>query len=163
MGDSNFEGRKMRRCSPQGESWIQVLRLADTDEDQISVMDSLDLVDKVDKEDKLNMENMVRSQVDKTSQIVEDKIGLWDASRRGLLHKVRSLLERNPGSRDLNRKVREYQGGAFVSPLLLAARGGHLAVCKCLLEAGAQVDRDTLEVAQRMERKQITQLLATYV
>ena len=28
------------------------------------------------------------------------------------------------------RKVREYQGGAFVSPLLLAARGGHLAVCK---------------------------------
>merc|ERR1712013_839972 len=157
MGDSNFEGRKMRRCSPQGESWIQVLRLADTDEDQISVMDSLDLVDK------LNKENKVRSQVDKTSQIVEDKIGLWDASRRGLLHKVRSLLERNPGSRDLNRKVREYQGGAFVSPLLLAARGGHLAVCKCLLEAGAQVDRDTLEVAQRMERKQITQLLATYV
>merc|ERR1712013_224296 len=157
MGDSNFEGRKMRRCSPQGESWIQVLRLADTDEDQISVMDSLDLVDKVDKED------MVRSQVDKTSQIVEDKIGLWDASRRGLLHKVRSLLERNPGSRDLNRKVREYQGGAFVTPLLLAARGGHLAVCKILLEAGAQLDRDTLEVAQRMERNQITQLLATYV
>merc|ERR1712013_442866 len=148
MGDSNFEGRKMRRCSPQGESWIQVLRLADTDEDQISVMDSLDLVDKVDKEDKvkdqmdkLNMENMVRDQVDKTSQIVEDKIGLWDAARRGLLHKVRSLLERNPGSRDLNRKVREYQGGAFVSPLLLAARGGHRAVCKvCLLEAGAQLD-----------------------
>ena len=28
------------------------------------------------------------------------------------------------------RKVREYQGGAFVSPLLLAARGGHLPVCK---------------------------------
>ena len=88
----------MRRCSPQGESWIQVLRLADTDEDQISVMDSLDVVDKVDKEgkvkyqmDKLNMENMVRSQVDKTSQIVEDKIGLWDASRRGLLHKVQTL------------------------------------------------------------------------
>ena len=26
--------------------------------------------------------------------------------------------------------MREYQGGAFVSPLLLAARGGHLAVCK---------------------------------
>ena len=56
------------------------------------------------------------------------------------------MLERNPGSRDLNRfimmsmlmmlgglqirKVREYQGGAFVSPLFLAARGGHLAVCK---------------------------------
>ena len=101
--------------------------------------------------------------------------------------------------------MREYQGGAFVSPLLLAARGGHLAVCKvvrrevegrscfyyfgmmdltknftkermvfnisrqiyqfsqCLLEAGAQVDRDTLDVAQRMERNQITQLLATYV
>ena len=88
----------MRRCSLQGESWIQVLRLADTDEDQISVMDSLDLVDKVDKEDnvkdqkdKLNMENMVRNQVDKTSQMVEDKIGLWDAARRGLLHKVQPL------------------------------------------------------------------------
>ena len=56
------------------------------------------------------------------------------------------MLERNPVSRDLNRfimmsmlmmmgglqirKVREYQGGAFVSPLFLAARGGHLAVCK---------------------------------
>ena len=26
--------------------------------------------------------------------------------------------------------MREYQGGAFVSPLFLAARGGHLAVCK---------------------------------
>ena len=101
--------------------------------------------------------------------------------------------------------MREYQGGAFVSPLLLAARGGHLDVCKvvrrevegrscfyyfgmmdltknftkermvfnisrqiyqfsqCLLEAGAQVDRDTLDVAQRMERNQITQLLKTYV
>ena len=105
--------------------------------------------------------------------------------------------------------MREYQGGAFVSPLLLAARGGHLDVCKvvrrevegrscfyyfgmmdltknftkermvfnisrqiyqfsqCLLEAGAQlvpqVDRDTVEVAQLMERNQITQLLATYV
>ena len=77
----------MRRCSLQGESWIQVLRLADTDEDQINVMDSLDLVDKVNKEDKvkdqlnkLNMENMVRDQVDKTSQMVEDKIGLWDAA-----------------------------------------------------------------------------------
>ena len=88
----------MRRCSLQGESWIQVLRLADTDEDQISVMDSLDLVDKVDKEDKvkdqmtkLNMENMVRNQVDKTSQMVEDKIGLWDAARRGLLYKVQTL------------------------------------------------------------------------
>ena len=88
----------MRRCSLQGESWIQVLRLADTDEDQISVMDSLDLVNKVDKEDKvkdqmnkLNMENMVRNQVDKTSQMVEDKIGLWDAARRGLLHKVQTL------------------------------------------------------------------------
>ena len=88
----------MRRCSLQGESWIQVLRLADTDEDQISVIDSLDLVNKVDKEDKvkdqmdkLNMEDMVRDQVDKTSQMVEDKIGLWDAARRGLLHKVRTL------------------------------------------------------------------------
>ena len=88
----------MRRCSSQVESWIQVLRQDDTDEDQISVMDSLDLVDKVDKEDKvkdqmgnLNMENMVRDQVDKTSQVVEDKIGLWDAARRGLLHKVKTL------------------------------------------------------------------------
>ena len=88
----------MRRCSLQGESWIQVLRLADTDEDQISVMDSLDLVDKVDKEgkvkdqmNKLNIENMVLDQVDKTSQMVEDKIGLWDAARRGLLHKVQTL------------------------------------------------------------------------
>ena len=96
--DSNFDGRKMRRCSPQCESWIQVLRLADTDEDQISVIDSLDLVNKADKEDKvkdqmgnLNMENMVRDQVDKTSQVVEDKIGLWDAARRGLLHKVQTL------------------------------------------------------------------------
>ena len=88
----------MRRCSSQGESWIQVLRLADTDEDQISVIDSLDLVNKADKEDKvkdqmtkLNMENLVRDQVDKTSQVVEDKIGLWDAARRGLLHKVQTL------------------------------------------------------------------------
>ena len=88
----------MRRCSQQGESWIQVLWLADTDEDQISVMDSLDLVNKVDKEDKvkdqmdkLNMENMARDQVDKTSQMVEDKIGLWDAARRGLFHKVQTL------------------------------------------------------------------------
>ena len=88
----------MRRCSPQGESWIQVLRLDDTDEDQISVMDSLDLVDKVDKEgkvkdqmNKLNIENMVLDQVDKTSQMVEDKIGLWDAARRGLLYKVQTL------------------------------------------------------------------------
>ena len=88
----------MRRCSQQGESWIQVLRLADTDEDQISVMDSLGVVDKVDKEDKvkdqmnkLNMQNMARDQVDKTSQMVEDKIGLWDAARRGLLHKVQTL------------------------------------------------------------------------
>ena len=88
----------MRRCSPQCESWIQVLRLADTDEDQVSVIDSLDLVNKADKEDKvkdqmgnLNMENMVRDQVDKTSQVVEDKIGLWDAARRGLLHKVQTL------------------------------------------------------------------------
>ena len=88
----------MRRCSLQGESWIQVLRLADTDEDQIGVMDSLDLVDKVDKEDKvkdqmnkLNMENIARNQVDKTSQMVEDKIGLWDAARRGLLYKVQTL------------------------------------------------------------------------
>ena len=96
--DSNFEGRKMRRCSSQVESWIQVLRQDDTDEDQISVIDSQDLVDKVDKEDKvkdqmdkLNMENMVLDQVDKTSQMVEDKIGLWDAARRGLLHKVQTL------------------------------------------------------------------------
>ena len=88
----------MRRCSSQVESWIQVLRQDDTDEDQISVIDSQDLVDKVDKEDKvkdqmgnLNMENMVRDQVDKTSQMVEDKIGLWDAARRGLLHKVQTL------------------------------------------------------------------------
>ena len=88
----------MRRCSSQGESWIQVLRLADTDEDQISVMDSLDLVDKADKKNKvedqmgkLNSENMARNQVDKTSQMVEDKIGLWDAARRGLLHKVQTL------------------------------------------------------------------------
>ena len=88
----------MRRCSLQVESWIQVLRLADTDEDQISVMDSLDLVDKVDKEgkvkdqmNKLNIENMVLDQVDKTSQMVEDKIGLWDAARRGLLYKVQTL------------------------------------------------------------------------
>ena len=88
----------MRRCSLQGESWIQVLRLADTDEDQISVMDSLDLVNKVDKENKvedqmnkLNMENIARNQVDKTSQMVEDKIGLWDAARRGLLYKVQTL------------------------------------------------------------------------
>ena len=93
----------MRRCSLQGESWIQVLRLADTDEDQISVMDSLDLVDKdkdKDREDmvkdqmtKLNMENLVRNQVDKTSQMVEDKIGLWDAARRGLLYKVQTLYK----------------------------------------------------------------------
>ena len=88
----------MRRCSLQVESWIQVLRLDDTDEDQISVMDSLDLVDKVDKEgkvkdqmNKLNIENMVLDQVDKTSQMVEDKIGLWDAARRGLLYKVQTL------------------------------------------------------------------------
>ena len=40
---------------------------------------------------KLNIENMVLDQVDKTSQMVEDKIGLWDAARRGLLHKVQTL------------------------------------------------------------------------
>ena len=88
----------MRRCSSQVESWIQVLRQDDTDEDQISVIDSQDLVDKVDKEDKvkdqmnkLNMENILLDQVDKTSQMVEDKIGLWDAARRGLLYKVQTL------------------------------------------------------------------------
>ena len=40
---------------------------------------------------KLNMENIARNQVDKTSQMVEDKIGLWDAARRGLLYKVQTL------------------------------------------------------------------------
>ena len=65
-------------------------------------VDNIDPVDKVDKEDKvkdqmnmLNMENMVRNQVDKTSQMVEDKIGLWDAARRGLLHKVQTLHKRS--------------------------------------------------------------------
>ena len=56
---TQFLGRKMRRCSSQVESWIQVLRQDDTDEDQISVIDSQDLVDKVDKEDK------VKDQMDK--------------------------------------------------------------------------------------------------
>ena len=28
------------------------------------------------------------------------------------------------------RKVQEYPGGAYVSPLLLATRGGHTPVCK---------------------------------
>ena len=40
---------------------------------------------------KLNMENIARNQVDNTSQMVEDKIGLWDAARRGLLHEVQTL------------------------------------------------------------------------
>ena len=44
-----------------------------------------------DQMTKLNMEDMARDQVDKTSQMVEDKIGLWDAARRGLLNKVQTL------------------------------------------------------------------------
>ena len=31
------------------------------------------------------------------------------------------------------RRVCEYQGGAFVSPLLLAVRGGHRGVCQVLM------------------------------
>jgi len=89
--------------------------------------------------------------------------GLWDAARRGILHQVKKWLEENRGGNDLNRRVCEYPGGAFVSPLLLATRGGHYAVCQCLLETGARVDRDTMDVAERLGRHHVTKLLSSYL